>query len=107
VAITTPDSIDEGSLLPAGDDTDDWHGYIDDMSSIDRIYEEATHFPKDQRLTLAHRLLLSSDPEASSNVEYEWDILIRERIRRYDEGNAKTLSARDVFSELDRKLATK
>ena len=100
-------NTDEIYLAPARDDTKRRHGYIDTMSSIDRIYEEATHLPKDQRLTLAHRLLISSEPDASNDVEYEWDILIRERIRRYDEGSAKTRSARDVFAELDRKLAAK
>ena len=74
------------------------------MSSIERILEEAARLPKDQRFTLAYRLLASNEPDPTDEVEREWDVAIRDRIRRYDQGSAPTQSAGKVFAELDRKL---
>ena len=74
------------------------------MSSIDRLLKEAVELPEDQRLTLAHRLLVSSEPPASDEIEHAWDAAIRDRIRRYDEGSTLARPAGDVFAELDRRL---
>jgi hypothetical protein len=74
------------------------------MSSIDQLYEEAAQLPEDQKLTLACRLLTSGEPPITEEIEQEWDVTIRERIRRYDEGKALTRSAGEVFSDLDQKL---
>lgn len=74
------------------------------MSSIERLLKEAVELPEDQRLTLAYRLLVSSEPPASDETEHEWDASIRDRIRRYDEGSARARPAGDVLSDLDRRL---
>lgn len=78
--------------------------YTRDMSSIDRMYEEAVQLPEDQRMALARRLLSVSEPPATEKVDREWDQTIQERIRRYDKARASTRPAGEVFSELDRKL---
>ena len=78
--------------------------YIIAMSSVDRLFEEAVHLPEDQKLTLAYRLLSSSEPPFTEEIEQEWDVVIRERIQRYDQGNALSRSAGLVFSDLDQKL---
>jgi Putative addiction module component len=76
------------------------------MSSVDRLFEEAKQLPVDQRLTLVSRLLRSDEPSISDEVEREWDVVIRERIRRYDEGKAQSRPASEVFADLDRKLTS-
>jgi hypothetical protein len=74
------------------------------MSSIDRLFEEAAQLPEDQRLTLVYRLLASSEPPVTEASEQAWDLAIRERIQRYDQGKARSRPAGDVFLDLDRKL---
>jgi len=74
-------------------------------TTVDSITSEAIHLPEDQRLTLAHRILASVEPEADAGVDEAWDLEIRDRIRRHDAGQTHSIPASDVFSELDRKLA--
>ena len=75
------------------------------MSSIDQLYEEAAQLPEDQKLTLAYRLLTSGEPPITDEIEQEWDVAIRDRIRRYDEGETLSRSAGKVFSDLNQKLS--
>ncbi len=76
------------------------------MSSVDELLWEANKLPQDQRLTLAHRLLASGEPSVSEDVERAWDLLIRERIERYDQGKAASRSAGRVFAEVDRRFGS-
>jgi putative addiction module component (TIGR02574 family) len=75
------------------------------MKSIDTIAAEALLLPKDQRFTLAHRILSSVEPEMDPAAEAAWDAEIRERIKRYDAGVSKGVPGSDVFAELDKKLS--
>ena len=45
---------------------------------IDTIVSDAMHLPPDQRLTVAHRILTSVEPETSSEIEAAWDAEIRQ-----------------------------
>jgi hypothetical protein len=74
------------------------------MSTVQELLREASQLPSDQRLTLAHRLMLLDEPQQSGEVDKAWDNLIRERIDRYDRGDLKGIPAADVFSDLDRRL---
>ena len=74
------------------------------MKSLDTIASEALLLPKDQRFTLAHRILASVEPEMPDDVEAAWDLEIRERIGRYDGGRTVTVSGQRVFAELDKRL---
>ena len=74
------------------------------MRSLEDLLSEASELPEDQKLTLAHRILVSAEPEVSTGVEQAWDVEIRERIARYDRGEARTTPAGEVFSKLDRSL---
>ena len=74
------------------------------MKSLDSIESEALLLPKDQRFTLAHRILSSVEPKAEAEVEAKWDVEIRERIERYDAGQTLGMPGRAVFAELDKKL---
>ena len=92
------------SLPQNTDDNGRLDCYISTMSTVDRLFEEAAQLPEDQKLTLAYRLLASSEPPVTQEIEQEWDVLIRERIQRYDQGIANPRSAGEVFSDLDQKL---
>lgn len=75
------------------------------MITFEEILQEAACFPPNQRLTLAHRLLLS-EPSPSPEVDEAWDSVIRERIMRYDQGQTQARPASEVLSELDDQLST-
>ena len=72
--------------------------------SIETLVSEAMQLPPDQRLTLAHRILSSVEPVASSEIDAAWDAEIRERIARYDAGGVRSIPAAEVFAEVDRRL---
>lgn len=74
------------------------------MSSINQILQDALHLSEDQRLTLVHKLLMVSEPQASENVEQAWDMEIRDRIARYDRGELCSRPVGEIFSEIDRRL---
>jgi putative addiction module component (TIGR02574 family) len=70
------------------------------VKSVDLLASEALLLPKDQRLTLAHRIL-SSIEEADPGAEAAWEKEISERIRQYDAGKLKGISGEEVFREID------
>ena len=72
--------------------------------SVETIVAEAVRLPPDQRLTLAHKILSSVEPEPSLETEAAWDREIRERMARYDAGELRAIPAAEVFAELDRRL---
>jgi hypothetical protein len=74
------------------------------MKSLENIASEALLLPKDQRFTLAHRILSSVEPVVEAELDATWDIEIRERIKRYDTGESAGVAGREVFAELDKKL---
>jgi putative addiction module component (TIGR02574 family) len=74
------------------------------MKSLDNIASEALLLPKDQRFTLAHRILASVEPQMDAGVEAAWDSEIRERIEKYDADRTVAVSGQEVFAELDKKL---
>ena len=55
--------------------------------------------------SLVNRILAPSEPLATEETEREWDLSIRDRIRRYEEGTARSRPAGDGFSDLDTRLA--
>jgi hypothetical protein len=73
---------------------------------MDQVFKEALELPLDQRLTVVHRIFEESDLSFSrEQVERDWEGVIRERIARYDCGQAQSRSAADVFDALDKRLA--
>jgi putative addiction module component (TIGR02574 family) len=73
-------------------------------ASLEDIASDALQLPKDQRLTLAHRILASLEPGPDAGAEAAWDGEIRERIRKYDAGRTSVVPGSTVFEELDKKL---
>ena len=74
------------------------------MNSINQIVQEIAQLPEDQRFTLVNRILTLSEPLISDDIAYAWNQEIRDRIDRYDRGEASSRPASEVFSELDRRL---
>src|SRR5487761_1010685 len=72
--------------------------------SVEAIVAEAVQLPPDQRLTLAHKILSSVEPEPSAETDAAWDREIRERMARYDAGELQAIPAAEVFAELDCRL---
>ena len=74
-------------------------------ATMDRVCKEALELPLDQRLTVVYRILEQSDAGLDlGEVERDWDGVIRERMERYDCGQAKTLPASEVFAALEKRL---
>jgi len=74
------------------------------MSSLNKILQEAINLPEDQRLTLVNRLLTLGEPQASEDVQHAWQTEIRDRIARYDSGESHSRAAGEVLSDLDHRL---
>lgn len=72
--------------------------------SLDIVASEALQLPQDQRLVLASRILSSVEPAVDAKADAAWDMEIRERIRRYDAGESKSIPAIQVFEELDNRF---
>jgi putative addiction module component (TIGR02574 family) len=70
------------------------------MKSVETLASEALLLPKDQRLTLAHRILTSVE-ETDPDVDQAWQREIEERIRQYDAGELKGIVGDKVFREID------
>ena len=73
-------------------------------SPLQTLEKEALQLPVDQRVTLAHRILMSAEPAPSLSVDTLWEAEIVRRIEQLDSGKSKQHSAADVFEELDRRL---
>ena len=72
--------------------------------TVESLAKEAIELPPDQRLTLAQRILASVEPNETPAIDAAWEAEILERIRRYDAGESKGISASEVFADLNRRL---
>jgi hypothetical protein len=73
--------------------------------TLDTLEHDALLLPEDQRLTLAHRLLQSTEPATDPALESLWTAEIVRRIESLDSGTTQIHDASDVFRDLDRRLA--
>jgi len=73
-------------------------------ASLENIALDALQLPKDQRLTLAHRILASLEPQPDPGSEAAWDEEIRARVKKYDQGQTTGIPGVEVFTGLDKKL---
>jgi hypothetical protein len=73
-------------------------------SALESLEQEVMRLPEDQRVTLAHRILLSTEPVGAAEVDALWEAEILRRIDLLDRGAAERLPASDVFAELDGRL---
>jgi len=73
-------------------------------TSLEAIEKEALQLPEDQKLTLAHRMLVSAEPVPDPSIEALWESEIVRRIEKLDSGETTRHPASEVFEELDRRL---
>jgi hypothetical protein len=73
-------------------------------STLESIEREALRLPEDQKVTLAHRILASAEPQPDPAVDALWNDEILRRIGKLDRGETTTHPVSEVFLELDRRL---
>lgn len=74
------------------------------VSTLESLEKEALQLPDDQKLTLAHRILASAEPQPDASIEALWEAEIVSRIERLDRGETSLHSVSEVFMELDQRL---
>ena len=72
--------------------------------TLENLEKEVAQLPEGERVTLAHRILMSVEPPANTQISGAWDDEIRKRIERYDRGEATVIAANEVFAEADARL---
>ncbi len=73
-------------------------------NTLEMIEKEALQLPEDQKVTLAHRMLVSAEPAPDPSVDALWEAEILRRIEKLDSGQTTRYGAGEVFKELDRRL---
>jgi hypothetical protein len=76
------------------------------MRTVNELLKDAVNLSEGDRLSLASQLLAYRTPADTRQVEAAWDVEIRERIKRYETGEAKLHQASDVFRDVDKLLAS-
>jgi len=74
------------------------------VSTLELLEKEALLLPDDQKVTLAHRILASAEPQPDPSIEALWEAEIVNRIEKLDRGGTSLHSVSEVFMELDRRL---
>nr|VFK40899.1 MAG: Putative addiction module component [Candidatus Kentron sp. SD]VFK47334.1 MAG: Putative addiction module component [Candidatus Kentron sp. SD] len=75
------------------------------MSTIlERVEQEASSLPMQERAFLADRLLSSLGGEVLDDVEAAWVIEAEKRYREHQEGRRESIPASQIFAEADRLL---
>lgn len=74
------------------------------IPTLQSIESEVLRLPEDQRITLAHRILMSTEPFPNASIDSDWEMEIERRIVALDQGKTNRHSASDVFEESDRRL---
>ena len=69
-------------------------------ATFESLSKDALDLPADQRLTLAHRLLDSVEPDPEPGAEAAWEAEIVRRIERLKSGESKVIPAAEVFARL-------
>lgn len=69
---------------------------------LDALVHDALGLPPDQRVTLAHQLLRSVEPDPEPGAEAAWEEEIVRRIARADAGESTPVPAAEVFARLRR-----
>ncbi len=72
--------------------------------TLQTLEKNAMELPEDQRVTLAHRILRSTEPPKNPEVDALWEMEIARRIELLDSGGTGRHSAAEVFRALDRRL---
>ena len=74
------------------------------MKTLESIASDALLLPIEQRLFLAHQMLISVDSESDADVDKAWDEEIQRRIQQYDNGEVAGIPGPEVFQKIREKL---
>ena len=66
------------------------------------LSQRAQHLSPEERAQLAQELVESLQQEVPPEVDATWDEELRGRVASYERGDAKLISAEDVFAEARR-----
>lgn len=72
--------------------------------TLEMIEKDALQLSEDQKVTLAHRILMSAEPAPDPSIDALWEAEIVRRIEKLDGGQTVRHPAAEVFEELDRRL---
>jgi putative addiction module component (TIGR02574 family) len=72
------------------------------MATVDELFTQALHLTAEERVRLAHELLLSADgePTVDPDAEREWDRELARRAHGVLDGTTKTVSWSDLQARL-------
>jgi len=71
---------------------------------LKELKQKLSELTSDEKAHLATYLLESLEPVESGDIEEAWRLAAEARLAEVESGKAKTFSADEVFSELDRHL---
>ena len=72
--------------------------------SLEELTTQAQQLPKDQRFTLAYRILKGTEPSEDSTNSIAWETTIEQRIADFKAGKMESIPASDVFAGIDQAL---
>ena len=75
------------------------------MATLSELENEVLRLPKDQRVSLIHRILEKSELPEDSDIKNLWNAEILARIERLDANSTERHSASDVFQAIDEQFA--
>jgi hypothetical protein len=74
------------------------------QSILESLERKALQLPEGQRITLAHKIMQSTEPCPDSGVAHWWEEEIVRRIELLDSGAAGRHDVSEVFRDLDKRL---
>ena len=75
------------------------------QSNLETLEEKALQLPEDQRITLAHKIIQSTEPPQDSGIGQWWETELVRRIDLLDSDQTGLHPASEVFQQLDERLA--
>ena len=72
--------------------------------SLSELEEKASQLSVDERAQFALFLLETLEPRDASNIEEAWRIEAESRLAEIERGDARLVSAEDVFKNLSQRL---
>ncbi len=74
-------------------------------TALQKIKDQAIALPLEERAELAHKLILSLDGTAGTDIENAWDSEIKKRVEEIKSGKAKGRPAENILAEIRAKYS--
>ena len=72
--------------------------------NLEELTTQAQQLPRDQRFTLAYRILKGTEPSGDSTNLAAWETVIDQRITDFKAGKIKSIPANEIFARIDQHL---